>query len=519
MARQWCSTGVVGLLLLLGGCATATLLPALPPQVGLADIHRLIRAHAAQDARYQLVIDHPYLQIDLKRRYQIPDYQNQTDLAAKQKFVQQFLRDSASLAQRSVALALAKIPATVLATFAREQGLSSATPDSVLAAVQTEQRARFATESARIAGLQSGLALDQYWQGLVAHLEPSIMTRGRLARRLLTAPAVPFIAGWIGYHNQHDYRGPVAPDFKSSVEFAPALGVAPPTLSAEEWALLQRYAPHIVQETSTRVTYPAAFDQFGAVSLVAEAEHGLVPQVNSAAPTVYAFIDQKILQGQPVRQLVYTLWYPQHPKMKGFDPEAGPLDGWTIRLSLNDRNVPVVLESVSNCGCYYKIFPSDHLEAQAAAAFPSKLPGKTFHLEQHQTDRFDAVVPETVAGLSAQPQNLLLYFSAGHHQLVTVRTRPEATPTTTATYALRLYDELEHLRGPAQEVGLFGEDGLVRAAERAECTMLSPSGVYHAGHPRQRETQMIYFDEADLDDPRLLERYLRLPPAAFMSAR
>ena len=26
---------------------------------------------------------------------------------------------------------------------------------------------------------------------------------------------------------------------------------------------------------------------------------------------------------------------------------------------------------------------------------------------------------------------------------------------------------------------------------------------------------MIYFDEANLDDPGLLERYLRLPPRAF----
>ena len=26
---------------------------------------------------------------------------------------------------------------------------------------------------------------------------------------------------------------------------------------------------------------------------------------------------------------------------------------------------------------------------------------------------------------------------------------------------------------------------------------------------------MIYFDEADFDDPGLLERYLRLPPDAF----
>ena len=55
----------------------------------------------------------------------------------------------------------------------------------------------------------------------------------------------------------------------------------------------------------------------------------------------------------------------------------------------------------------------------------------------------------------------------------------------------------------------------VRHAHRRECALLTPSGLYHAGHPRQRETQMIYFDEAAFDDPKLLEHYLRLPPDAF----
>jgi len=45
--------------------------------------------------------------------------------------------------------------------------------------------------------------------------------------------------------------------------------------------------------------------------------------------------------------------------------------------------------------------------------------------------------------------------------------------------------------------------------------LLTPSGLYHAGHPRQRETQMIYFDEAQFDDPGLLQTYLRLPPHVF----
>jgi hypothetical protein len=32
-----------------------------------------------------------------------------------------------------------------------------------------------------------------------------------------------------------------------------------------------------------------------------------------------------------------------------------------------------------------------------------------------------------------------------------------------------------------------------------------------AGQPRQRGTQLIHFDEFDFDDPKLLEKLLRLP--------
>lgn len=508
------------LLLLLTACATTARLPALPPQTGIADVHRLIRAHDAQDARFQVITDHPYLQIDLRHRYQLPAYYALPDVAAREAFVQRFLAESGALADQSISLALARVPPDALAQFARENGLAidGSPQDALREAVLSDQHAHLQAELARVAGLKSAVELDHYWRELVAHVEASIMTRGKFARRVLTAPAVPFISAWIGYHNRHDYRGPVAPDFGQSIEFTPALGAdRPPAISAGDWALLQQYAPVIVQEQSDGSAYPAYYDRFGTVSLVETADD-VAPVVDADAPALYAFVDEKPIQGRPVRQLVYTLWFPQHPKMKGFDPEAGPLDGWTIRVSLNARDVPLVVESVSNCGCYYKIFPSSELEARAAAVFPAPLDGKTLRVEQHLADRFDAVVPETVALRDATPQNLVLYFSAGHHQLVTVRTqatRAGHAPQASARYALRAYDELEHLPARGREMGLFGEDGLVRSAHRGECNLLSPSGLYHAGHPRQRETQMIYFDEADFDDPALLERYLRLPPDAF----
>ena len=181
---------------------------------------------------------------------------------------------------------------------------------------------------------------------------------------------------------------------------------------------------------------------------------------------------------------------------------------------------PLVFESVSNCGCYYKIFPSTALEDLGHQAFPEKLGDKQFYVENVVAGKYDAVVPELVTGMDGNaPGNIVLYFSAGHHQLMTIRAKPQAELTaqgfTEKTYDLRPYDELETLPFNGYRASLFDTDGLVRKADRPECKLLMPSGLYHAGHPRQRETQLIYFDESQLDDPGLLETYLRLPPHAF----
>ena len=64
---------------------------------------------------------------------------------------------------------------------------------------------------------------------------------------------------------------------------------------------------------------------------------------------------------------------------------------------------------------------------------------------------------------------------------------------------------------PGSHIDLNLPNGLVRGAERLEGTLFKPLGMLNAGQPRQRGTQLIQWDQYDLDDPRLLEKTLRLP--------
>jgi hypothetical protein len=58
---------------------------------------------------------------------------------------------------------------------------------------------------------------------------------------------------------------------------------------------------------------------------------------------------------------------------------------------------------------------------------------------------------------------------------------------------------------------MFYDNGLVRHAQRPEGVFFTPLGMLSAGQPRQRETQLIYWDQYDFDDPDLLSRLLNLP--------
>jgi hypothetical protein len=220
-----------------------------------------------------------------------------------------------------------------------------------------------------------------------------------------------------------------------------------------------------------------------------------------------------------IRQLVYTRWYSEHPKLRSYDPEAGHMDGWTLRVSLNKQNQPLLFESVANCGCYYKAFPTERLENWSREEFPEKLDGKAFHIEDEVFGKIDVVIPETVSFKNKPYQKVAAYYSAGKHHLETIRAISQMEEVDRIapreTYQLLPYEILENLPFQSYQISLFDENGLVRKAHRDECTLLAPSGLFHAGHPRQRNTQMIYFDQAVFDDNGLFEEYMRLPENAF----
>ncbi len=298
--------------------------------------------------------------------------------------------------------------------------------------------------------------------------------------------------------------------------------------------LLRRYAPLVVQERLDPSAYVEGTvanvapdtDLLGTVRLEGTSEKSEVV-IDTTRPSVYCYWQTAWIHGQPRVQLTYTYWFPRHAQMKAFDPEAGRIEGATLRITLDGEDRPMIFETVLNCGCYHRCYPLDRLEEAACDVFGGPLEGKRFCVERAQEGLIDWIVPETVPRSEAEDARPMVFSRAGYHGLAGVAMDSGAATGSDGVlkggalsdrnvldrrrYTLRDYRVLERLAVADGYASMFGPDGLVRGAERLEGVLMAPTGMLNAGQPRQRGTQLLHWDQYDFDDPHLLEQCLRIP--------
>jgi hypothetical protein len=298
---------------------------------------------------------------------------------------------------------------------------------------------------------------------------------------------------------------------------------------SQEDVLLARFAPIIVQERLEEAPYDQNADQIGTVRLCGTSKRYWV-DVDTTRPAVYGYWQYAIIGDRRRLQLNYVHWFPEHPKRGAegagdcgcagnlparTDLEAGRIDGGTLRITLDRNSRPAILETVLNCGCYHRCFPLAPVEAASCSEFGTPLQGKKFCVERKVSGKIDWNVPETVAVPTSEDFRPILFSRAGYHGLVSVSFDPDEVLKRHIrdryTYSLIPYLELERLPLEGLARGMFDRKGLVQGAERLEGKLLAVTGMLSAGQPRQRETQRILWDDYDWDDPRLLEKCLRLP--------
>jgi len=377
-----------------------------------------------------------------------------------------------------------------------------ASPGQTRPAIQDARRG----ELARLASLSTAEERSAWTQELIGALPPEDPHGPRIWRKLAGLPAAPFIYGWMAWHIAHEWAGEnwrqfeqvhvYRPDEAGDAEIGARLDVA------SEQELLRFFAPVIVQEAIAGAPYDSRVDRLGAARLIPGGNGHPLGRVDVDRPTVYAWTSRALVQGRWLLQLNYAFWYPRHAEFKPNDPEAGSIEGQEIRITLDGHRHPLLAEAVYACGCYHRVYP----EARLAAAAGD-------NLVRPQPRRIDAIVPESAGAWSIASPHPLVYVRSGFHLTAAVRFQADPLPTIAGDSPYRLGSEHELHTLPWQGgfASFFGPDGLVRGADRPEATFLYPTGIYHAGTPRQSGIQFIHFDQYRYDDPTLLDTLLRIP--------
>jgi hypothetical protein len=495
-AAGWGRVVLIGLIVAgLWGCQSL-------PDRCAAGVDRLTVRTKVRDARAQRIEGLAGLRVDSAAAGYLDAALRADDLPTARQRALEFLRQAQALGQASAANEIRRLDAASVERLRKRYFPSrpTVTRAELIEAYSLDSAESLAAATRRVEAATDAAALRRELQSLRKHVEEPVKYQGRLTRILSLLPF--YIPSRIAADHVQA-AGTTCPIFLGGFDAANTYRPAEDRSSA-----LARYAPVFVVERSPGAAYDPDADRIGRVA-ARDREHVVV---RTDEPAVYAYARRVLIGDRPHEQLVYVAWFPEHPEMVDDDPMAGHIDGLTVRITLDRESRPAIVDTMANCGCFHGLYPARRLEEAAKAEYGPAEGGGGYALERDAGRKLNAHIPELleVDEADARP---IVYVAAGRHAIVHFGLETVAKDEAgTARYDLRPYEELARLPTPdGGYTSMFYENGLVRHAQRPEGVYFQPLGMLSAGQPRQRETQLIYWDRYDFDDPALLTRLLHLP--------
>lgn len=480
-----------------GGCAPTTLREGVP---------WAIRMHGMADARARRVATLPFLRVDDYLLDRLNDLADQPEPDAR-RALNAVLDDCHALALEATADEIERLPESAIDEMWSRYFGSAPRPDSARNTIRDRylqlMRDEYRAFRKHLA-TQPDSDVIATARLVCAHAEPSVK-RQRGAGLLL----------WLAESDHPAPRGPLRVEAETLDVYEPGdpdWGDRKKN-SAEPLELLTRFAPIIIQERRGDATYPPEDDEIGMVRLSGRPAH-IEVTIDPTTPCVYGYAKPMLVHGVEHVQLVYVYWFPERPALWPGDPEAGHVDGATVRITLDSTRRPGIVETLQNCGCRHRCYLAQHVEAQARKQFgvPNGETRLAAMKPKDGTPRIEIDQLFTVPKAGGRP---MIVSRAGTHNPVVVSYDGSILDNKRilrkARYTLQPYDRLENMPTDFGRASMFGPDGLVHYSGRAEGWLMAPTGMRSAGQPRQRGTQLICWDRLDFDDPHLFDNALRLP--------
>jgi hypothetical protein len=261
-----------------------------------------------------------------------------------------------------------------------------------------------------------------------------------------------------------------------------ALGI--PIYSIEELKTLFRiWAP--VWEVQIQGDY----DRIGAPIWTGDG----VLKVDTGQTLTYTLLSFTRFGKEVLTQLNYIIWFPSRPKEGALDIYGGRFDGLNYRVTLDNNGEAILFETIHNCGCYYKAYPTNRLKV---------------------LKKIDYAEPPLI--LRAPDINPLKYYmtvameSRTHFvQHLYPSTREPQSATT--VYSLTDYNQLRSLPySNDHRRSMFNQKSIVSESKRLERFILWTTGVLSPGAMRQWGRHAVAFvGKRNFDDPFFMDRMFK----------
>lgn len=263
-----------------------------------------------------------------------------------------------------------------------------------------------------------------------------------------------------------------------------ALGI-PIYASQDRRILFHTFAP--VWE----IQHQSSDDLIGSPAWTGDARVG----VDTGLPQTYTRLSFTRFEGAVLTQLNYIIWFPARTKNGHCDIYAGLLDGITFRVTLDLQGDPILYESIHNCGCYYKAYPTRHLKIRETIAYAEP----PLILEAPDID--------------FASQWLTVAMQAGTHYIRHLYPLSHRAQAGSIVYVFADYDELKRLAHPVEHSkSMFDRYGIVPGSQRMERSLLWPTGVLSPGAMRQWGTHAVAFvGRRHFDDPFYMDNMFTRP--------
>lgn len=264
------------------------------------------------------------------------------------------------------------------------------------------------------------------------------------------------------------------------VQQAPRDALGIPTFSEpEKIRLLRAFAP------IWEVQYQSDDDRIGRPRWTGDGRLN----VDVAQSVIFTRLNFTRFDNTILTQLNYVVWFPSRPKRSSSDLYGGFLDGLNYRVTLDRYGSALLYETVHNCGCYYKAYPTDQLQ---------------------QRDSIDYAEPPLI--LPAPPltdphQRMVVAMESGTHDVRHLYMHVPEDGHGDIPYDQVDYATLKHLPFPGGKGrSMFNRYGIVTGSERLERFLLWPTGVLSPGAMRQWGKHAVAFvGKRHFDDPFYLD--------------